>query len=155
LPAGHDDLGRRLDGVLHAPAVGDDPGAGGARFVRAQALPARHAAQARSRAGRRVTNKVVVSNLAAITVRGRPVQLRLDASIFGPSCLGRVSGLGGAASPSLAPPMQARPRNATLLPSRSLIHPASVVLSEAPIPIPLPTIPCARLKRPVPRVMSA
>jgi hypothetical protein len=43
-------------------------------------------------------------------------------------------------------PMQARPRKATLLPSRSLIHPASVVLSEAPIPIPLPTIPCASTK---------
>src|SRR5262249_30187764 len=71
LPSGHDDLGRRLDGVLHASAVGDDPGAGGARVVRAQALSARHAAQARSRAGRRVSNKVVASNLAAISVRFR------------------------------------------------------------------------------------
>ena len=38
LPPGHDDLGRRLDRVLHAAAVGDDPGAGGARAVRPQAL---------------------------------------------------------------------------------------------------------------------
>src|SRR5262245_11310881 len=71
LPSGHDNLGRRLDGVLHAPAVGDDPGAGGARVVRAQALSARHAAQAGSRAGRRVSNKMIVSNLAAIAVRFR------------------------------------------------------------------------------------
>src|SRR5262245_40943581 len=71
LPSGHDDLGRRLDGVLHAPAVGDDPSAGGARVVRAQALSARHAAQAGSRAGRRVSNKMIVSNLAAIAVRFR------------------------------------------------------------------------------------
>src|SRR6516162_2290321 len=55
LPSGHDDLGGRLDGILHAPAVGDDPGAGRARFVRAQALSARHAAQARSCARRRVS----------------------------------------------------------------------------------------------------
>src|SRR5262249_20871713 len=72
-----------------------------------------------------------------------------------PPLLSIVSGISRKVSTSPAAPMQARPRNATLLPSRSLIHPASVVLSEAPMPIPLPTMPCARLKRPVPRVMSA
>src|SRR5262249_895433 len=76
LPAGHDDLGRRLDGVLHAPAVGDDPGAGGARFVRAQALSARHAAEAPSPPPPPLTNKAVLSNLAAITVRSRSLRQR-------------------------------------------------------------------------------
>ena len=55
LPPGDDDLRRRLDRVLHAAAVGDHPGAGGARPVRPQALPARGAAEARSRAWRCVS----------------------------------------------------------------------------------------------------
>ncbi len=38
LPPGHDDLGRRLDGVLHAAAVGDDPRPGGARAGGPEAL---------------------------------------------------------------------------------------------------------------------
>ena len=54
-PPSHDHLGRRLDGVLHAAVVGDDPHPGGARVVRAQALFAGGQAQARARAGRRVT----------------------------------------------------------------------------------------------------
>src|SRR5262249_14955444 len=48
-------LGRRLDGLPYAAAIGHDPGTRGARAVRAQTLPACHAAQARPRAGRRVT----------------------------------------------------------------------------------------------------
>ena len=45
LPPGHDDFRRGLDRVLHAAAVGDHPGAGGARPVRPQALRARGAAE--------------------------------------------------------------------------------------------------------------
>ena len=50
-------VGGGLDRVLHAAAVGDHPGAGGARTVRPQALPARDAAEARSRAGRCVRRR--------------------------------------------------------------------------------------------------
>src|SRR5262249_30496096 len=54
LPPGHDHLGRRLDGVLHPAALRDAARAGGARAVRAQALPGGDAAEARPRARRRV-----------------------------------------------------------------------------------------------------
>src|SRR5260370_17975964 len=72
-----------------------------------------------------------------------------------PPFLSIVSGISRAVSTSPAAPMQARPRNATLLPSRSLIHPPSVVLSEAPIPIPLPTMPCPTFKRPEPHALPS
>src|SRR5215472_15231565 len=187
LPSGHDDLGGRLDRVLHAAAVGDDPGAGRARSVRPQALSARRAAQARSRARRRVSGRTGCrearrdfassgrGNGAIIPRRRlrnvardcrirwarappswlRSAQLRPDVSNLGPPFFSMVSGISRKVSTSPAAPMHPRPRNATLLPSRSLIHPANVVLIEAPIPIPLPTMPWARLKRPVPRVISA
>src|SRR5262245_23832202 len=66
-----------------------------------------------------------------------------------------VSGISSQTSTTPKPPMAASPRKALLLPSRSLIHPPRVVLTEAPMPMPVPTIPCARLKRPVLRAMSA
>ena len=49
----------------------------------------------------------------------------------------------------------ARPAKATAVPKRSARYPAPMVLKAAPIPVALPTMPCARLKRPVPREMSA
>jgi len=46
-------------------------------------------------------------------------------------------------------------KNATLGPSLSATKPDSVVLIEAPMPDAVPTMPCAKLKRPVPPVRSA
>ena len=71
LSPGHDDFRRGLDRVLHAAAVGDHPGAGGARTVRPQALRARGPAEARSRAGRCVRRR----GLQIYIVR-RPRQFR-------------------------------------------------------------------------------
>src|SRR5262245_22838227 len=89
-------------------------------------------------------------------VEGRAAdQFRGGGSSIGTLFISLVSGISSQTSANPRAPMQASPRKALPLPSRSLIHPAKVVLTEAPIPIPVPTIPCARLKWPVPRVMSA
>jgi hypothetical protein len=46
-------------------------------------------------------------------------------------------------------------KNAALEPSLSATSPDNVVLMEAPMPDAVPTMPCAKLKRPVPPVRSA
>ena len=52
-------------------------------------------------------------------------------------------------------PARVRPRNADRSPNELAMMPAKLVLSEAPTEIATPRTPSVRLKRPVPRVMSA
>ena len=56
--------------------------------------------------------------------------LRPDGSSFRSPGRSPVSGISSQNRTNPVAPMQARPRNATLLPRRSLINPASVVLSD-------------------------
>src|SRR5215212_6686273 len=67
----------------------------------------------------------------------------------------RVSGMSASTSKTPAAPTLARNKNTTVLPNVSATYPASVVPSDAPIPTATPTTPCAKLKCPLPRVVSA
>ena len=68
---------------------------------------------------------------------------------------GLVSGIRNKTTIVASKAVAAIHKNPALEPSLSATRPDSVVLIEAPIPDAVPTIPWAKLKRPVPPVISA
>src|SRR5215467_14685358 len=68
---------------------------------------------------------------------------------------GRVSGMKNQRITTASRATNAILRNAAVRPKLAATTPKSVVPSEAPIPDPVPTMPWAKLKRPVPPVTSA